>query len=91
MANVQTSARQKNVVGPQVRRLRDAAKMSQQQFAEECQRLEWDISRGVVAAIEGQVRCVTDIELLELARVFGVPVEVLLPSPAKRSQRAVRR
>lgn len=48
--------------------------------------MDFDISRGVVAAIEGQVRCVTDIELLELARVLDVDVAALLPR--RRHRRA---
>lgn len=74
------------MVGPQVRRLRDQAKLSQHKLAVRCQRMHWDISRGVIAAIEGQVRCVTDIELLELSRVFGVPVQELLPAWPQRAR-----
>lgn len=74
----------KNLIGPQVRRLRNAAGMSQREFAEKCQLKGWDISRGVVAAIEGQVRCVTDAEFVNLSRVLGVPLQTLLPPAVVR-------
>jgi hypothetical protein len=37
------------------------------------------VSRDIVARIELQSRCVTDIELIELAHVLRVSVESLLP------------
>ncbi|MGB8352295.1 MAG: helix-turn-helix transcriptional regulator [Chthoniobacteraceae bacterium] len=70
---------QKNIVGPQVSRLRSQMKLSQAAFAAKCQRKGWDISRGIVAAIEGQVRCVTDEEFVLLAKMLDVPLEALLP------------
>jgi hypothetical protein len=51
----------------------------------------WDISRGIVAAIEGQVRCVTDTEFLNLARALDLPLETLLPDSAKRQLRSIRK
>ena len=67
-----------------MRRLRTNANMSQAKFAAHCQRRKWDISRGVVAAIEGQVRCVTDEEFVTLARILKVPLDALLPEGARR-------
>jgi transcriptional regulator with XRE-family HTH domain len=81
---VAASERPKNLVGPQLARLRNEAGLSQMQFAAKCQRMGWDISRGVVAAIEGGVRCVTDREFVNLARVLGVPLKTLLPYSAQR-------
>jgi hypothetical protein len=77
----------KNLVGPQLSRLRYQAGLSQTQFAAKCQRMGWDISRGIVAAIEGQVRCVTDAELVSLARTLDVPLEALLPDTSTRHLR----
>ena len=45
----------------------------------------WNISRGVVAGIEGQVRCVTDLELALLARVLGTSLDELLPEPTRKA------
>ncbi len=74
----------KNIIGPQVRRFRADARLSQAKFAERCQRGKWDISRGIVAAIEGQVRCVTGEEFVKLAQILQVPLEALLPEAMRR-------
>jgi transcriptional regulator with XRE-family HTH domain len=77
----------KNVVGPQVRRLRVASGMSQADFAARCQRSGWDIARIAIAKIEGGTRCVSDGELLELAKAFRCPLGELFPA---RVQAVVR-
>jgi transcriptional regulator with XRE-family HTH domain len=79
-----------NIVGPQVAKLRYQAKLSQSGFAATCQRMDWDISRGIVAAIEGGVRCVTDAELVNLARALRVPLETLLPEKIRKQLRITR-
>jgi hypothetical protein len=48
-------------------------------LAAKCQRIGWDIGRDTVAKIEGGTRCITDIELLKLAKALGIPVAQLLP------------
>ena len=74
----------KNIVGSSVRRLRNAAGMSQPDFAALCQRLGWDVSREVLAQIESRRRYVTDWELAVLARALGVEMGSLFPSQFKR-------
>jgi hypothetical protein len=69
----------KNAVGPKVMSLRHRLGLSQAQFAAKCQLAGWDVSRDIVARIELQIRCVTDIELMNLAGVLRVPVDALLP------------
>lgn len=59
-----------NAVGPHVRKLRTAAKLSQAEFAAKCQRAGWDISREVLARIESQFRRVTDFEVLKLCSIL---------------------
>jgi hypothetical protein len=56
--------KERNIVGPTVRKLRYKQKLSQTQLAVRCQLDGWNASRDVIAAIEGQVRCVTDMEIL---------------------------
>jgi hypothetical protein len=68
-----------NVVGPFVRRLRLRAGLSQPAFAAKCQRAGWDISRDIVARIEGGVRCVEDREILKLAEALECSVQDLFP------------
>lgn len=69
-----------NIVGPQVRRLRDQQGWSQEQLAARLQRQGWDISRGTLAKIEAQVRCVNDRELLGLARALKCRLDDLFPA-----------
>jgi transcriptional regulator with XRE-family HTH domain len=69
----------RNIVGPQVMQLRNERGWSQEKFAAVCQLRGWDVSRGVVARIEGGVRWVADFELLELAGALNVAVPDLYP------------
>lgn len=76
----------RNIIGPQLRRLRYERGLSQPELAAECQRMGWDISRDIIARIEGQTRWVADFELLLLARAFKVSVEVFWPTSEQMDQ-----
>ena len=69
----------KNIVGPNVRRLRNNQDISQERLAAACQLTGWDISREGIAKIESQVRGVSDIEILKLAKALRVHFSVLFP------------
>ena len=69
----------KNIIGPNVRRLRNNQDISQEALAAKCQLIGWDISREGIAKIESQVRGVSDIELLKLAKALRVHFSVLFP------------
>jgi transcriptional regulator with XRE-family HTH domain len=69
----------RNIVGPQVMGIRNGRGWSQEKLASVCQLRGWDVSRGVIARIEGGVRWVADFELLELASALEVPVPDLYP------------
>ncbi len=69
----------RNIVGPQVMKLRCAKGWSQQEMATACQVAGWDVSRGVIARIEGGVRWVSDFDLIQLAAVLKTPVGRLFP------------
>lgn len=71
--------RPRNIVGPQIRRLRVKRGLTQPMLAAKCNLLGWNLSREIVAKIESQVRWVADCELLCLAKSLGVPVTALLP------------
>lgn len=75
----------KNVIGPAVRKLRVAKGWSQPELAAKCQMAGWDISRGIVAGIEGQMRWIGDWEAVFLARLFRVSVADLFPNGADLS------
>ena len=66
-----------NIVGPQVRRIRNSLAWSQADLAIKLQCAGWDISRVGVAKIEMQRRRVRDVNLTQLAQVLGVGVVAL--------------
>lgn len=70
----------RNVVGSAVARIRSGREWSQADLAAKCQLIGWDISRGIIAGIEGGARAVQDWELLVLAKVLGVSADHLLPT-----------
>ncbi len=63
-----------NVIGPNVRRIRESQHLTQDQLAARCNLAGWSLSRGTLAKIEAQVRRVTDEEVLLLAKVLKVRV-----------------
>lgn len=74
-----SSKHPRNTIGPAVRRHRVAHGWSQARFAARCQLAGWDVSRGIVAAIEGRVRWVGDFEVAVLAHVLGTSIVSLYP------------
>ncbi|MBX7210388.1 MAG: helix-turn-helix domain-containing protein [Verrucomicrobiaceae bacterium] len=67
----------RNAIGPQLARHRNSLSMSQAEFAAHCQRNGWDLSRETLAKIEAGIRCVTDLELLEISKSLRLPVPAL--------------
>jgi transcriptional regulator with XRE-family HTH domain len=70
-----------NLVGPQVRKLRDQKNWTQDLLAQKLQLTGWDVSRTSLAKLEAQLRWVSDVQILFLARVLGVDVRVLPLEP----------
>jgi transcriptional regulator with XRE-family HTH domain len=66
-----------NIVGPQIRRLRNAANLTQEQLSARCGVLGWRLSRSTLAKIEAQVRCVSDAELFVLAKALRKEIDQL--------------
>lgn len=81
----------KNIVGPQVRQLREQRGWSQSALAAKCQMAGWDVSRSIVAAIEGRVRWVGDFELMMLAKVLRTDAVALLPKQMNWGELSLRR
>jgi len=69
----------RNTIGPAVRRFRLELDWSQSDLATHCQLSGWNISRDIVAAIEGRVRWVGDFEIMVIAHVLKIPVISLFP------------
>ncbi len=67
-------AQHKNLIGPQVRRLRVAMSWTQEDLAAACQRAGWDVPRSGIGKIESRLRCVTDFELAFLSEALGCRV-----------------
>ena len=78
-----------NIVGPVIRELRDKKGMSQAQLVAKLNIMGWDLSRGTLAKIEAQLRCVADYEIPILAAGVGVePSEFLMKALGKHPQKA---
>lgn len=74
----------RNIVGPVVRELREKLGFSQATLAAKLNLTGWDVSRDIVARIEGQVRWVADFEILRLAGALEVDGPELLKRAAAR-------
>ncbi len=73
----------RNVVGPQLRRIRSQAALSQAELAVRLQLAGLDWSRVAVAKIESQIKKLNDAELFTIARVLNVRMDELFPSAEK--------
>nr|WP_122013099.1 helix-turn-helix transcriptional regulator [Maliibacterium massiliense] len=67
MPKVQIRKGQKNLIGPRLKALRVAAKLSQRALAQRLQLAGMDMDKNVITRIETNKRYVTDIEVLALA------------------------
>lgn len=72
-------ATQQNIVGPVIRKIRYQREMTQAMLAARCSRVGWDIGENTIAKIEAQIRCITDREIVILAKALGIPVQNLFP------------
>ena len=86
MARTKTPA---NIVGPQIRKRRVQLDLTQEELATRCQLHGLDISRGTLSQIEAQLRCVTNDELLALARILKVSTNSLFPAGLKKSKKGL--
>ena len=65
----------RNAVGPRIKFLREQKMLSQEQMAAKLGVRGWDATRFMVAKIETGLRCVTDKELMVIAKVLKVPIQ----------------
>ena len=65
----------RNTLGPGIRRIREERGWSQEDLARRLQLAGWDVDRTLIARIELRMRCITDMELLLLAKLFGVNLD----------------
>lgn len=76
-----------NIIGPQLRRIRVRAGLTQDALAAQCGVWGWDMSRATLSKIEAQLRCVSDFELIALADVLKVEASDLLPTDTAEAAR----
>lgn len=69
----------RNLVGPEIRKLRRQLGWTQDKLAKGLRREGLNVSRSAVAKIECQLIWVGDFELLYFVRVLGVRLEHLFP------------
>lgn len=69
----------RNIVGTQVRRLRSAANLTQDELAARCTLCGFDIGRASVSHIETGLRGVSDLEMVLLAKALRVQITDLVP------------
>jgi transcriptional regulator with XRE-family HTH domain len=72
-----------NVVGPKIRQIRYQLGLTQNELSARIGILGWDISRATLSQIEAQIRCVTDFELLCIAKALKVAPHDLLPNDSE--------
>jgi len=73
------ASHKQNVVGPQIRKLRDKQGLTQEMFAAKCSVMGFELTRVTLAKIETQLRCVSDSELWTLAKALKVELKELYP------------
>ena len=75
-----TSLGKNNICGENVSKLRKSLtpKMSQRMLADKLQLFGIDVDKNAIQRIESGKRFVTDIELVELAKIFNVSCDELL-------------
>ena len=66
-----------NLVGPQVRHVREAQNMTQEELTARCNLVGLNISRSTLAKIESRVRQVTDEEAALLAKALKIAIDAL--------------
>jgi transcriptional regulator with XRE-family HTH domain len=76
--------RARNIIGPQVRKLRIAAGVGQDDLAARCSRLGFDVSRSTISHIETGFRGVSDLEMVILAKALRSTLDQLVPSKLPR-------
>jgi transcriptional regulator with XRE-family HTH domain len=72
-----------NIIGKNVRFIREKKGWTQEQLAAKCNLIDWEISRGTLAKIESNVRRVTDIEVRYLALALDINIEDLFLAYSK--------
>lgn len=76
----------RNIIGKRVTQARISKNMKQKELLAKLQVNGIDINGSALSKLEGQVRYVTDFELLVIAKVLGVSVDWLLGSLPQKGE-----
>ena len=80
MFKARTADGRNNITGIKMKELLKALKISQRELSDRLQVVGLDIDKNAVQRMESGQRFITDIEVISLAKVFGITVEELLES-----------
>jgi transcriptional regulator with XRE-family HTH domain len=64
-----------NSIGPTIRKIRYQRGLTQAMLAARCHRVGWDIGENTISKIEAQIRCITDTEIIFIAKALGVKIQ----------------
>lgn len=78
------------MVGPQVRRIREKAALTQDDLAARCTLVGFTVSRSTISHIETGVRGVSDLEMVILAKALRTELHLLVPRKLPRWKRDSR-
>ena len=76
----------RNIVGPLIRELREKNGLTQAELVAKLNLAGWDVSRDIIARIEGQIRWVADFELVKLAEGLGLDAPALIRQAIAKGQ-----
>ena len=68
----------RNIIGPVVRELREKQGLTQTELVAKLNLMGWDVSRDIIARIEGQIRWVADFEIVKLAEAVDLDAPALI-------------
>jgi len=77
----------RNIVGPVVRELREKQGLTQAALVAKLNLAGWDVSRDIVARIEGQIRWIADFEVVKLAEGLGLDAPDLIRQAVAKGQK----
>lgn len=78
MFNNRTEDGRNNIAGIRVAELRKNLRISQRELSDRLNVIGLDIDKNAVQRMESGQRFITDIEIISLAKIFGITVEELL-------------
>jgi len=69
-----------NAIGGRIAEIRVSKEIKQREFISRLQTEGLDINPTSYSKLEGQTRQITDLEIIIIAKVLGVPVQDLFPN-----------